>query len=242
MGGVRRSGGCFISPFFILIKKTGGSKMALKLSSGLTQYLLGSHSLRKAFSDAVLNIYSGPAPTNAEDAPTGVLLCQITKASMAVAPGAASTPAGWSVLFADITSGHVYHISTIIDGITTTVSYTLPSGASLASIAAYFEVAFTAACPQLAVISAGSAYPGYLFIKSNIPGITLTVQDGSPGSTTPPTYAMLETASRANTIQLGLPEAGVIGKSADVWSGVILASGTAGYYRLVTSTDLGTAK
>ena len=55
--------------------------MALKYSTGLRNFLVGEGSLRKAFEDGVLNIYSGAAPANADEAPTGVLLAKITKAS-----------------------------------------------------------------------------------------------------------------------------------------------------------------
>jgi len=66
--------------------------MALKLSTGLRNFLLGEGSMRKAFEDAVMNIYSGAAPTYADDAPTGTLLVQITKSSGAVTANTRSTP------------------------------------------------------------------------------------------------------------------------------------------------------
>ncbi len=52
--------------------------MALKYSTGLRNFLLGEGSLRKAFEDGQLLIYSGAAPANADDAPLGVLLAKIT--------------------------------------------------------------------------------------------------------------------------------------------------------------------
>ena len=64
--------------------------MALKLSTGLRNILLEEGSLRKAFEDGILNIYSGAAPTSADDAATGTLLARITKASGAVVAGARS--------------------------------------------------------------------------------------------------------------------------------------------------------
>ena len=65
--------------------------MALKYSTGLRNFLVGEGPLRKAFEDGVLNICSGAAPAGADDAPTGVLLAKITKASGALAAGARST-------------------------------------------------------------------------------------------------------------------------------------------------------
>src|SRR4030042_4503615 len=66
--------------------------MALNLSTGLRDFLTGEGTLRKAFEDAVLYIYSGSAPASADLAPTGVALCKVTKASGAVAASARSTP------------------------------------------------------------------------------------------------------------------------------------------------------
>jgi hypothetical protein len=59
--------------------------MALKYSTGLRNFLAGDGSLRKAFEDAVPNIHSRAAPSNADDAPLRVLLAKITKTSGAVA-------------------------------------------------------------------------------------------------------------------------------------------------------------
>jgi hypothetical protein len=59
--------------------------MGLKCSTWLRNFLAGEGSLRKVYEDTVLNIYSRTAPTNGDDAPLGVLLAKITKASGAVA-------------------------------------------------------------------------------------------------------------------------------------------------------------
>lgn len=59
--------------------------MALKYCTALRNFLVGEGFLRKAFEEAVLNIYSRAAPSNADDAPLGVLLAKITKTSGAVA-------------------------------------------------------------------------------------------------------------------------------------------------------------
>jgi hypothetical protein len=67
------------------VKKKEETTMALKYSTGLRNFLVGEGSLRKVFEDAVLNLYSGAAPATADDAPLGVLLAKITKASGAVA-------------------------------------------------------------------------------------------------------------------------------------------------------------
>ena len=51
--------------------------------------------------------------------------------------------------------------------------------------------------------------------------------------------AAVEAAAAVNTLKLGLPVAGVISKNTDAWTGVGLATGVAGYGRMVTSGDTG---
>jgi len=91
--------------------------MALKYSTGLRNFLVGEGSLRKAFEDAVLNLYSGAAPANADDAPLGVLLAKITKASGAVASGARSIPKRCKVVIGSHGSGETFPFALTVDGV-----------------------------------------------------------------------------------------------------------------------------
>src|SRR4030042_6732668 len=88
---MKRPGGDFLSGPFLFYPKEE-TNMGLKYSTGLRNFLVGEGSLRKAFEDGQLLIYTGAAPANADDAPLGVLLAKITNASGAVALGARSTP------------------------------------------------------------------------------------------------------------------------------------------------------
>ena len=55
--------------------------MALRLSSGLANYIAEHGGLKQALHNGQLKIYSGTQPSNADAAPTGTLLCTITDAS-----------------------------------------------------------------------------------------------------------------------------------------------------------------
>ena len=92
--------------------------MALKLSTGLRNFLLGEGNIRKAFEDGVLNIYSGTAPANAHDAATGTLLCKIAKASGAVAANARSSPQIGLITIGSHAPGETFIIKVTADGTT----------------------------------------------------------------------------------------------------------------------------
>lgn len=51
--------------------------MAIRLSTGLANTVLGTSSMQAALASSKLEIYSGAQPTTADDAPTGVLLATI---------------------------------------------------------------------------------------------------------------------------------------------------------------------
>jgi hypothetical protein len=91
--------------------------MALKYSIGLRNFLIGEGSLRKAFEDGLLNIYSGAAPAAADEAPTGVLLAKITKASGALAAGARSAPKRFKVVIGSHAEGQTFPFALTVDGV-----------------------------------------------------------------------------------------------------------------------------
>lgn len=71
--------------------------MAVRLSSGLANYMAGNGSLAGAFADAVIDLYTGAQPASADAAATGTLLGTLTNNGTANAPipiGASATTAG----------------------------------------------------------------------------------------------------------------------------------------------------
>jgi len=215
--------------------------MALKYSTGLRNFLIGEGTLRKAFEDGVLNLYSGAAPANADDAPTGVLLAKITKASGAVAAGERSTPQIGTIGITVAGVGATIIVAVTVDGAGPT-DYTyavLAEDNTLAKVAQ--KVArMLSDIPQLAAVATGA--DGNLYVKSRIDGLSFTIAKGGGGAGGTATWSVTSAvvaAVRVNTLQFGNPAAGAIAKNADVWSGVGLVAGTAGYFRLVTSLDGG---
>ena len=209
--------------------------MALKLSTGLRNFLTGEGTLRKAFEDAVLNFYSGTAPTDADDAPTGVLLCKITKASGSVAANARSTPKLLTVTISGTPdAGDIVKLD--LDGVN--YYYTLLAEDTTVALVALKVARMLNDSPHVAAIATGTT--GVVYVQSRIPGVDFTLTEETSTGITVAVSADIVANAAVNTLKFGAPTAGVIVKAADVWSGVNLATGTAGYFRMVTSLDLGT--
>jgi hypothetical protein len=209
--------------------------MALKITTGLRNFLTGEGSLRKAFEDAVLKIYSGTSPTEADDAATGVLLVKITKSSGAVAADARSTPKLCTVTISGTpNAGDVVKLD--IDG--TNYYYTLVAADDDLTKVALKVARMLNDSPHVDAIATGST--GVIYVQSRIPGVDFTLTEETSTGITVVVSADIIANAAVNTLKLLAPTAGVITKNADTWSGVALATGTAGYFRLVTSSDLGT--
>jgi len=212
--------------------------MALKLSTGLRNFLLAEGSLRKAFEDGIINLYSGAAPASADDAPTGVLLCKLTKSSGAVAAGARSSPQIGLITIGSHAPGETFIINVTVDG-AGPASYTFTNTPDAGGVA---EAAMKAAemlndIPLIAAIASGS--DGNIFISSKFAGGSFTIANGGGTGTISALTSEVKAAVVVNTLKLSAPAAGVITKNADPWSGVGLANGTAGYFRLITTLDTG---
>jgi hypothetical protein len=213
-------------------------KMALKLSTGLRNFLMGEGSLRKAFEDGILNIYSGAAPAGADDAATGVLLAKITKASGAVVAGERSTPQIGLITIGSHNPGETFIVNVTVDGAGPT-GYTFTNTPDAGGVA---EVAMKVAemlndIPQLCPVASGS--DGNIFVMSRLAGLAFTIANGGGTGTISALTSEVKAASALNSLKLANPASGVIQKNSDVWSGVGLATGTAGYFRLVTTLDTG---
>jgi len=214
--------------------------MALKLSTGLRNFLTGENTFRKAFEDGVLNIYSGALPADADAAPTGTLLVKVTKSSGAVAANARSTPQIGLILIGTHGSGETFIINVTVDGVGPT-AYTFTNTPDAGGV---LEVAMKVAemlndIPQLCAVASGS--DGNIYVASRIAGLAFTIADGGGTGTITTLTSEVLAATVVNTLKFGPPSAGVISKNTDTWSGVGLAVGTCTYFRLVTSSDLGTA-
>jgi len=216
--------------------------MSEKYSTGLRNQLLNGRGLREVFADSVLKIYAGTPPAEADDA-EGILLVKLTKSGGVVSTKEHGVLAINTITVPGVHAAGTYNITVTVDGTTYTASY----DATTYGHANNDEIA-QGVCWELNKISqvrascatVGGA-TGVIVVSCRIPGITLTIADGG-GTITFGAAAVIQAGSRAatDTLQLGLPAAGAVAKNADTWSGTITADGTAGYFRLVTSEDLGT--
>jgi len=208
----------------------------LRFSTGLRQYLQGGGCMRKAFCDSILKIYSGVAPATADlAAPSGDLLVEITKASGSYSHDAVSTAKQSLVTITAYAQGNKNII--VIDGVT--FSYTALGSSSVTIIATALVALIDA---DLTISVCASSQAGLIHIKSKFPGeeYTITVSAGDGGGAAPGLSENSPAKSRIDALHLGVPAAGVIAKETGyAWSGEITLTGTAGYFRLVQTTDDG---
>jgi hypothetical protein len=78
--------------------------MALRLSTGFRNAMLGTNCFRTIMLDGVIYIYNGGQPASADAAETGTLAVVITLASGAFVPGAAANGLEWDAPAAGVIS------------------------------------------------------------------------------------------------------------------------------------------
>lgn len=201
--------------------------MTLRLSSGLRNHLLNGGSMKQAFSGGKLKIYSGSQPATADAAPTGTLLCTITDTNGTHTQEVRAT----GTITLSGASGSVTAVT--VNGLTVlgeTIAFTT-------------DLATTAA----ALAEAINEYPSVPKISASASGavVTLTAPQGA-GSTangwvvdsTCTTLVgtdvnMSGGVNSANGLKFDKGAAGVMDKlDSQTWSGVAVATGTAGWFRL----------
>lgn len=215
--------------------------MAEKFSTGLRNQLLNGRGFREIFASSVIKIYSGTAPTEADDAISGTLLCTITKSSGTASSKEHGVVAVNTATVPGTTDG-TYILTVTVDGVAYTATYTAATAANRDVIAVGLAWELNKIPQVMATCQTTGGATGIVNVSCRIPGITLTIADGG-GTGGVLGCAAVTAGSRAadDTLQMKLAASGVIEKiTADTWSGVVVADGTAGYFRLVTTEDLET--
>lgn len=215
--------------------------MTVKHSRKLLNELSGGRSLREIYGDCLLDVFAGTAPTNPEDTiATFTKLCRVTLSSVAVATTDRGVPAVWKLIpAAGFAEGSTIKVIVTVEGVATTHIYTILVADDSSQKVAVKVARMLNDLPQVQAICEGDSVN--IWAQCRIPGLTLTLADGTG------TYAInvgtIKVSPVAtNCLQFSAPTAGVISKpTAATWTGTNLATGTAGFFRLVIPSDPGTA-
>lgn len=223
--------------------------MTVRLSTGLDNFLAKDGSLRKAFEDGVLRIYSGAQPAAADDAiGSATLLCEVSKASATFVPGTRSTPKVSSIeITGTPTTGQDVRVTINGTNIDTAQLTADTLDILIARVVATINVAQldVIAVPILTTDSnfGGSTLQG-IILMSLRNGVTFTLAASLVGGSAIAVTVddAIQANSRGTGLQLGSVSAGVIAKDAETWSGVNAATGTAAWWRFCANpTDAGGA-
>lgn len=206
--------------------------MALRFSDGLRNFLLEAGSLKNAFANGRIQIYTGAQPTTANDAVAGTLLATITLNA------AAFTAEVLSVGSVALTGGASGSLNTLTVNSIEIMGSATPFNVSLAQTA------------QDVVSKINNNPKNLLFVASLTPTSTITIT-AKPGlgtlangwvvASTATTITKTDTnmaggVNSVNGLTFGDAIAGKLVKAVlEVWSGLAVTDGTAGWFRLLGS-------
>lgn len=208
--------------------------MALRFSTGLRNFLQGFGSLQQAMWGGSLKIYSGSQPASADTATSGTLLCTVTLASGAL------TNEVLSIGQVTLTGGAAGSVDTL----------TVNSISIISGVVAYDSSLTNTAALVAASCNRKVSTPDYIVTSS---GAIISIQAMPGTGTTPNTYVVAcgsttvtntpanmgagggAVAGVAGVNGLQFSTAGVVLSKYGTWSGVNVATGTAGWFRLLAS-------
>lgn len=211
--------------------------MAEKFSTGLRNFMMGEGSFRKAFEDSVIKIYqSGTIPDSPDDEAVGTLLCTVSVSSGTVSANERSDHRLYQIEISGTpNAGDIVALK--VDG--TDYDYTLVADDTTLAKVAIKVARMLDDIPNVQACPVGDT--GFLHVQTRVAGIALTIaEDTSTGITCVVTAK--QAASRSDALYFDPPTAGVCSKpSGSTWSGLVLVSGTAAYFRHVQSNDDGSS-
>jgi len=214
----------------------------LQLSTAARNRLLGTESLADIFADGVIKIFTGTPPNSADDAETGTLLVTITRDSKTVATKQ-------KVTFTVLNAVNDTEYSITLNGVE--VVYKSSSSATLDEISAGLADLLKKAC------GTPDANGSYIVNPKVYNEFTITDMSGGTGKITVEANTENKkfyfTAGGNMAIDTDVenyyglhfsynPTDGTLSKDpGEIWSGVCVNSGIAGYFRFVTKDDDGSA-
>jgi hypothetical protein len=216
--------------------------MAQKYSTALVNLLTGGRNLRSILDDCVLRILSGPAPTDADQQETGTLLCIVSKSSLWISGETGPSSENWYFGLPALgpTAANVIGVNIDIDGSNTLLQYPIVAAdTTITAVAAKLANMINQSQRPVRAIAGPSGASGPLVgVSPIVRGLSMTLAAGTGTTGDSPTPTKIVAAARYNSLQFGPPVAGVISKlTADTWTGVNLAAGVGGYFRLVLPGD-----
>jgi hypothetical protein len=225
--------------------------MAQKYSTCLVNLLVGGRNLRSILDNCVLKIYTGAAPADADAQETGTVLCIVSLSGAWNGTAAAGTTGDapsvdeWyfpiPINAGKPTAGKSFQVVLQLDGINGTYEYDCVASDATGATAQFVDrLANMINQAQRPVRAIGISGPAdqIVAVSPVVRGLGMTLIDGGgTGDTIVPVHALTKT--RPNTLQFGPPTLGVISKLAEAWTGTNLATGVAGYFRLVLPNDTG---
>lgn len=201
--------------------------MTMRLSTGLRNFLNKSGSMDDALRNGCIEIFTGAQPSSADAAATGTLLCTITAASGAL------TKEVLSLGTVTLTGGAAGSVDTLTVNSVEIMGAAVPFNATLTqtatdvaaqinrfkSVPDYTARAVGAVVTITALPGTGTGPNGYV-VASGVTTITKTDANMASG------------VAAVNGLKFDGSVAGVMPKLAtQTWSGVNVATGTAGWFR-----------
>lgn len=193
----------------------------VRFSTGTVQNLAKNKTLKEMFNDAVLRIYTGSQPTDADNAINGTLLYEVTLNGGTFVPGTKSTAQIDKATITSHTENQTFTLT--VNG--TAYTYTAGAGSSDAICAAGLAALVNESDDVLSFSDAGVVYT-----RARFAGNAMTIV--SSGSGTISAVSNVTANSRAQGIQFGSAVGGVLSKESGTWQGNALADGTAAWWRV----------
>ena len=200
-------------------------------STGLRDYLNVTGSFKDAFRDGTLRVYSLSQPTTADAAVTGTLLVELSLASGAYTQGTTLSTKQVSQTSITATGGAGDAVQLTVNG----TLYSFVTAAGTIDAVAKSLAALVDADPAVEAIATGgtSGTEALVVMRARHAGVSFTAVASVTGAATMSAVEAYVANARGNGLQFGTSTAGVLSKESGVWSGVAVATGTAGWYRFV---------
>jgi len=205
--------------------------MTLKYSAGALEFMSQFGSLKDAFTNGNIEIYTGQQPANANAAATGTLLCEITGGGLTITN---EVLAYGSLTLTGGTSGSVNTLTVNgVDILGGAVNFNASLTQTSADIAAQcmakksavrYNVTSSGAVVTITALPGTGASPNTFVVAATVTTITKSVSPLANG------------VAAVNGLLFGASIGGATSKAAgQVWTGANSATGIAGWYRFYGS-------